>query len=320
MMIRTRIHAAAFVTVILLSFGCAKKEPAAAVEKAGPPAAAAQKAAPEKPVPPYAYPAPVKGHYREVNVGSFDLVDGIAYTASNGAGTVVYVTDKPIASPVLADSPCPMTQARAVSILRSADYAEVTLDAAGRSKYFAAGKMFGGSSREDEVGGHYWTSSLKSGDAGRAAGGVQHKSHGGFTFDLPLLHPQVREVSEGDRAKGRRSDESAPKPTEQALKAAYQSVRDGVVKKDLKSVLAALGFSEKQSAAIRGLDGIDTDFAVYSDRFLEPGTVSDFTAKPGTGYVRSEGVNSKGKKFANYYWFAPCGDRLVLIQIAENPQ
>jgi len=317
MLIRTRIHVCAFVTIALLWFGCAKKEPAA-VEKGRP--AVAQWASPEKPPPSYTYPAPVKGHYREVNIGSFDLVDGIAYAASNGAGTVVYVTDKPIASPVLSESPCPMTQARAISVLRSADYAEVTLDAAGRSKYFAAGKMFGGSTREDEVGGHYWTSTLKSGESGRAAGGVQHKSQGGFTFDLPLLHPQMREVSEGDRSKGRRADESAPKPTEQALIAAYTSVLDAVRKKDLKSLLAALGFNEKQSASIRGLDGIDADFGVYSDRFLEPGTASDIMAKPGTGYVRSEGVNPKGKKFANYYWFAPCGDRLVLVQIAENPQ
>ena len=316
-MIRTRILAAASVTIVLVSFSCARKEPASVEKQAAP--AVAEKPAPEKPPPPYTYPAPVKGHYREVNVGSFDLVDGIAYSASNGAGTVVYVTDKPIASPVLSDSPCPVTQARAISVLRSAEYVEVTLDSAGRSKYFAAGKMFGGSSREDEVGGHYWTSTLKS-EAGRATGGVRHKSQGEFTFDLPLLHPQVREVSEGDRSKGRRSDESAPKPAEQALSAAYTSVREAVRKKDLKSLLTALGFNEKQATAIRGLEGIDADFAIYSDRFLEPGTVSDFTAKPGTGYARSEGVNPKGKKFANYYWFSPCGDRLVLTQIAENPQ
>jgi hypothetical protein len=26
----------------------------------------------------YTYPAPVKGHYKEINTGSFDLTDGIA--------------------------------------------------------------------------------------------------------------------------------------------------------------------------------------------------------------------------------------------------
>jgi hypothetical protein len=44
------------------------------------------------------------------------------------------------------------------------------------------------------------------------------------------------------------------------------------------------------------------------------------TVRPGTGYVRSEGANSKGRKFANFYHFAPCGEQLVLVSIAENPQ
>ena len=36
--------------------------------------------------------------------------------------------------------------------------------------------------------------------------------------------------------------------------------------------------------------------------------------------MRSEDVNSRGKKFANYYHFAPCGTQPVLVSIAENPQ
>jgi hypothetical protein len=312
-----RIHAVVALAFAIAALDCGRRESAPA-EKAS--AAVAPQPAPEKPPPPYSYPAPVKGHYQETNIGSFDLVDGIAYAASDGAGTVVYVTDKPIASPILAESPCPMTQARAISALRSVNYVEVTLDKAGRSNYFAAGKMFGGSSREQQAGGHYWTSNLKPGEAGRATGSVQHKLHGGFAFELPVLHPQVREVSQGDWGEGHPADQSAPKPAEQALKMAYESVRQAVVKKDLKSLLAALGFQDKQGDAIRGLSGIDTDFSVYADRFLDPGTASDFSEKPGTGYVRSEGVNPKGKKFANYYWFAPCADRLVLVQIAENPQ
>jgi hypothetical protein len=31
----------------------------------------------------------VKGHHKEINIGEFDLVDGIAYPATGGAGTVV---------------------------------------------------------------------------------------------------------------------------------------------------------------------------------------------------------------------------------------
>ena len=93
----------------------------------------------EEKAPPYTYPAPVKGHYKEINIGEFDLVDGIAYPASGGGGTVVYATNKPIASPMLTDSACPMTQARVLTELRNGRFVEVTLDAAGRSKYFAAG-------------------------------------------------------------------------------------------------------------------------------------------------------------------------------------
>jgi hypothetical protein len=147
-----------------------------------------------------------------------------------------------------------------------------------------------------------------------------HKLYGSFDFDLPLSSPKVNEVSEGDRIRGIRSDLTAPKPIEQAVTAAYQVVHEAALKKNLKGLLAAQGFDAKQIAAIRGLDGIDADLAVYSDRFLTSGAPGEFTAKPGTAYVRVEGVNAKGKKFANYYHFAPCGDRFVLVSIAENPQ
>src|SRR5215470_7163678 len=114
----------------------------------------------EEKVPPYTYPAPVKGHYKEPNIGDFDVVDGIAYPDPGGRGTVVYITSKPIASPMIAGSSCPMTHARALSQLRDASWVEVTL-AKGSSRYYAAGKSFGGSSREEEVGGHYWKSQVK---------------------------------------------------------------------------------------------------------------------------------------------------------------
>jgi hypothetical protein len=298
-----RLHVVTASIATLALLGCGKEQ-------------SAPSAPPEK-VAPYTYPAPVKGHYKEANVGEFDLVDGIAYPATGGSGTVIYVTDKPIASPMLAASACPMMQARALSELRNARYLEVTLNAAGQSKYFAAGAAFGGSSRES--GARYWSSQLRA-DAGRVAGSVHHKIHGAFDFDLPLSSPKVNEVSESDRMDGRRSDQTAPKPVEPAVTAAYRAVHDAAIKKDLKALLTALGFDAKQVAAIRGLDGIDADLAVYSDRFLTSGAPGDFTAKPGTAYVRVEGVNAKGKKFANYYHFTPCGDRLVLTQIAENPQ
>jgi hypothetical protein len=176
--IRHAVLAACAIALALA--GCGKQEGGASEKKS---AAAPPKAVEEKPAP-YTYPPPVKGHYKEINIGEFDLVDGIAYTATGGGGTVVYVTDKAIASPMLAESVCPMTQARALTELRNAR---------------------------------------------------------------------------------------------------------------------------------------DADVAVYSDRFLT-GTTGEFTAKAGTSYLRVEGTNSKGKKFVNFYHFVPCGERLVLVSISENPQ
>ena len=88
----------------------------------------------------------VKGRYAEINIGSFDLVDGIAWPAE-GRGTVIYVTSKPIASSRLVRSSCPATMARALTAVRDAGWVEVTLDASGNSHYFASGTPYGGSSR-----------------------------------------------------------------------------------------------------------------------------------------------------------------------------
>jgi len=38
---------------------------------------------------------------------------------------------------------------------------------------------------------------------------------------------------------------------------------------------------------------------------LVPSAPDEVSVKPGTGYVRTEGSNSKGQKFANFYHFAP---------------
>lgn len=263
--------------------------------------------------------ASVKGHFGDVNVGSFDLVDGVAWLAGGGAGTVVYVVSKPIASGAFARSPCPMTSARALTSLRDAGYVEVTLDAAGDPRYFAGGTPFGGTGREDGVSGRYWSTKLRQ-EGGRIAGGVQHREHGGFEFDLPVLSPKVPEVSEGDRSNGRRGDPSAAVPAEPAVTAAYRAVREAALKKDLSGLLAAQGFDPQQIAAIRGLDGIDADLAVFADRFLKPGAPDEFQNGAGYGAVSGSGANSKGKKFINFYWFAPCLQNLVLTGISENPQ
>ena len=229
-------------------------------------------------VPAYTYGAPVKGHYKEINLGEFDVVDGIAYPAANGTGTVVYVTEKQIASPMIAGSACPMTLARALTRLRDSRYLEVTLDK-GVSKYYAAGSAFNGSSYETEVGGHYWMSRMKPSDD-RALGSVTHRQHGTFDFDLPLSSPTIRQISFGETQKGLRGDPAAPKPDEQRVTAAYVAVHDAALKKNAKELLAALGFDDKQALAIRGLPGIDADVAVYSERFLLPGRRGSSAPRP----------------------------------------
>jgi hypothetical protein len=129
---------------VIATLGCREKAaaPAPAGETASSDWNAPAKPTPESAPPPFKYPAPVKGHFQEKNTGEFDLVDGIACPAPGGAGTVVYVTSKSIASPVLATSPCPMMEARSLTQLRAAGWSEVRLDSKGRSDYFAAGKAF----------------------------------------------------------------------------------------------------------------------------------------------------------------------------------
>jgi hypothetical protein len=311
-----RFHLVIASVAMLAALACGKKQEAATGGKPAP--AATHRAAEEKPAA-FAYPPPVKGHLSEVNTGDFDLVDGVAYPAKGGDGTVVFVVSKPIASPVLADSPCPMTQARALTALRNAGYVELTLDKAGWSDYFARGTPFGGTGREQNTGGRYWSSKLALAN-GRATGSVQHKNHGGFEFDLPVSSPKLTEVSENDRSQQRYGDPLGVTPTEEQVTAAYQAVRGAALEKDLKALLAAQGFDEKQIAAIRGLEGIDADFAAYTDRFLEPGTTGEFQNGPGWGAIVGTGANSKGAKFLNFYWFTPCREKLVLVAISENPQ
>ena len=310
----SRFHVAVACAAALGVFGCGKEQPGTGT--AATTAAGATKVVAEK-VAPYAYPAPVKGRVKEANIGEFELVDGIAYPAVSGAGTVVYVTSRPIASPMIVDSACPLTQARALSKLRNAGFGEVTLDAAGHSRYFAAGTAFGGSLTDLSTNSRAWMSTLKI-DADHATGNVVHRQYGRFEFDLPLSSPKFDEISYGDREQKRRLPATTPKPTEQVVTAAYVALRDAALKKNLRALLAAQGFDAKQIAAIRGLEGIDADFMVYADRFLTPGTPSEAWGRAGSAQIRGEGVKSDGKKFVNDYYFDICGDHLVLTGIVEN--
>ena len=292
--------------------GCGKEDASSgAGTKTG--GTAARKVVEEK-VPPYSYPAPVKGHVKETNIGEFDLVDGIAYPAAGG-GTVVHVFSKPIASPLLVESSCPLTQARALSKLRNAGFAEVTLDDKGRSKYFAAASPFAGGLTDFTP--RAWTSTLRL-DGARATGNVVHRQYGHFEFDLPMASPTFDQISDGDHDAKRKLDPTTPKPTEQAITAAYIALRDAAHRRDLKATLAAMGFDAKQSLAIRGMEGIDADFAVFTGRFLDPGTPGDPWKKPGAGQIRGEGLKADGRKFADDYYFDSCGDHLVLVYIVEQ--
>lgn len=297
--------------IVGIFLACGARQSPTSGEPAKPPAKEAPGA-----IEAYSYPAPVKGHYAEANIGEFDLVDGLAYKAPSG--TVVQALSKSIASPLLSDE-CPMTEARAITALRNARWLEVTLDDKGRSEYFGSGTPYDGTSREQESGGHYWTSHVDL-RGGKAVGEVKYKGHGGFEFDLPLRQPSRGQVSESDQFSSLRGDPNAPQPSDAAVKSAYEAIHKAILAKDLAAALEVQGYSSKLIAALRGLDGIDDDLAVFADRFLEPGTADETQMQAGYGSVGASGKNSKGNAFINYYQFESCGDRLILVGVGENPQ
>ena len=271
-------------------------------------------ASPRPPSPPavYSYPAPVKGHYEEINTGTFDLVDGIAFSAPES--TVVYVTQKPIASPMLVTAACPMTQARALTLLRNSGYLEVQMDARGRSKYLVAGSPYGGRSREENG---RWKITVGKAENDRTSGAVVYRGYGQFDFDLPVSKPAMPELTESERSNGVRPAEGRRKPSEAELVAAYTEVRRAARAGDLQALLAAQGFDTKQIEAIRGLPGITADLEAHAAHFLDPGSPEEMT---GNNQVGARGKNPKGAAFFNFYEFSPCGDKLVLVGIGENPQ
>ncbi len=260
----------------------------------------------------------VQGRFADINIGNFGLVDGIAWP-SQGRGTVIYVTSKPIASSLLTRSACPATMARALTAVRDAGWVEVTLDARGKSNYFASGKPYGGGMRALDSLGRDWSSTLTvSGE--RVSGRVTHRESGSFEFDLPLSTPTVKEVSEDHRMQGVHADPSAPSPSPQALDDAYRAAHAAALTKDWNALLAALGFEAVQVTAIRGLSDIDADLHAFANRFLTPGEAGETESRDGHGVVRGEGANGQGANFINYYWFTPCQAKLVLFSITENQQ
>ncbi len=288
-----------------------------------PPSEPTKAAAVSAPPAAYTYPPPVSGHVADVNTGTFDLVDGIAVPARGVPATVVYVTSKPIGSPLLARSQCPQTQARALTLLRDAGYVEVVPDAKGRSTHYLEGTPYGGRGRSESVSGREWKISIATADA-RARGEVVRRDRGRFSFDLALLPPPAAdsEVSESERwAAGYASwGGNAPVPTAEQALAAYDRVHAAAAKGDLAAYLERQGFAPTDIESLRGLAGMDADFAAHRDRFLEPGAGEVSTLAAGFASVGARGTNSKGEAFANYYEFTPCGDALVLTSIGLNPQ
>lgn len=269
--------------------------------------------------PPYDYPAPVSGHFEDVNVGTFDLVDGIAYARPDGS-TAVWLVSEPIASPVLAGGECPVLLARSLALLRDAGWVEVTVDGEGRSDYFASGTPYGGRGKESEVGGGYWQIDLDAPPAARIAGRIDHRYQGRFRFDLPVWPASAGVSREADLLSGGALEPSGPAPTEERLVATYRALRDAARARDLATYLATQGFAPKQVRAIRGLAGIDAELAAHADRFLEPGEPQEPRIEPGYLGVGATGTNSKGEAFFNWYQFGVCGERLVLYGIGLNPQ
>ncbi|HEY8245017.1 MAG TPA: hypothetical protein VII68_16260, partial [Casimicrobiaceae bacterium] len=57
----------------------------------------------------------------------------------------------------------------------------------------------------------------------------------------------------------------------------------------------------------------------FTNRFLAPGTPNEPWTRAGEGQVIGEGLRANNsKKYRNGYYFALCGDRLVLTGISEQ--
>ena len=267
-------------------------------------------------------PAVVKGTYTDDNAGALSLVDGIAWRSAAPPATVVYLTTRPIASAALG-SACPMTEARALTLLRDAAWVEVAPDASGASRFFTWGRTFGDSrgGRDTEMGDHKWTITLRTAPAGTIAGSVAYTDRGTFDFELPVRRPTIPETSGAQGYDDGPRERPATPVAAKAFMAAYQAVRAAALAKDLQAFLAAQGFSAAQIAAIRALPGIDDDFARLSLRFLETESKRGKPAFQGRrGAMTAEGANAEGKRFYNWYYLTRCGARYLLTTMAENAQ
>jgi hypothetical protein len=256
--------------------------------------------------------ASVSGTYKHPILGSFELVDGIAWKGP--AGTVVQVTSKPIASAALAGTPCPATLARSIRLLRDARYLEVTLDAKGASDYYFTGGQYLFNSSDLASAGVDWTIRLTRHDAQRAAGTVERR-RGTFQFDLPIL-----QGGPGDRSAGElvRPMKPLASPGEDKAEAAYQGLRAAAAVKDWPKFLEAHGYGPDLVQALRALPGIEADLEAHAARFLTPGAVEAIHPAMTAMTLAANGRNPQGKSLSNVYDFAACGDRVLLVSISEH--
>jgi hypothetical protein len=264
----------------------------------------------------------VKGTYTDDNAGELSLVDGVAWRSPSAGGTVVHLTTKPIASAALGSS-CPMTEARALILLRDAAWVEVSPDAAGRSKFFTWGRTFGASrgGRDADMGDNKWTIKLRKAPPGTIAGEAVYAEHGSFDFELPVRQPSVAETSGAEGYDDGPREEPGTPATLQAFRAAWQAVRAAALRGDLPGFLAAQGFDASQIAAIRALPGIDDDFARLSLRFLKTEKLGKPAFRGRRGSMTASGANAEGKAFYNWYYLTSCGPRRYLLTtMAENPK
>jgi hypothetical protein len=270
--------------------------------------------------------ASVSGHVEETNVGRFDLVDGLAYRKSEGGGTVIVATSKAIVAPAaLAQSPCPATYARALTLLRGASHVEVSVGGTGSPEGIAIGAPDGSSAF---AGGLELGLTLDVRNDTRIAGRVARRVSGSryrsryeqiLTFDLPVWTPGEAQMREIDFVDGIKGPDDAATPTEEAVRHAYSVVRTSAADRNLNAWLQAQGFDASQSAAIRAIPGIRKDFATLAEQFLTPGTPDQIWVRPGIAGVEAEGTNGKGEKYRTGYYFLTCRTQLVLVRVAGSP-
>jgi hypothetical protein len=249
----------------------------------------------------------VVGSLQETNVGRVALVDGLAWTVPEG--TVVRLVGKPVAGRHLAGSPCPEAQLAALELLRDTQFAQITLDAAGRSAYLAFGRSTGPSVTEHDVGSGPWKIRIETRTADRIAGRLSHGTRGGVRFDVA--------IAPGARPAGAPAEPLGA----ETLQAAYDAVRTAVARQDAGALLGAFGFDPAQSAAVLALPGLGEDLEAFALKFLDTATPDEIALRPeGTSFLLFRGANSQGRPFANFYHFVACRATPVLVKIAVNPQ